>query len=348
VDVLPKIEFGHLYKFIMSVGLVLLASSVVLPWLVLQHSDVLLIRTDEMEHLTPTARAVVVRKQRDSAWIANNYRWIAAALAVAGVLMIIYGFLNWRRRQLVLDEIEDTQLDTDKQRLRQLSPEAVVDRQGREAVEAAVEVPDVGIPTVTQSGSPDPRLARARVANARLSFAAAERWLKLRFEEAFGDTHRFFVNIELSPPAKSREVDIFAFSLRESAPSFIVELKYSSIGRVEPTRLAQAIQVAGDSAKVFAAQFGRDVQALVIFVVDGRPPAGGLRARIARIVDQLRAVIDVRFGVLILSSEILKATSSAKFKQLVLGALDGGLVVSLDESAPGESADGDDAVNGGM
>jgi hypothetical protein len=328
--VLPKIEFGQLYKFIMSVGLVLLASAVALPWLVLQHSDVLLIHADELKELTPTARAVLIRKQRDSAWVTNNYWWMAFALAGVGVVMIAYGFWQWRRRQRVLDEIEDTQLTTDKQRLRQMSPEAVDDRQEREAVEAVVEEPGVEAPAVSQAWSPD-RLARSKVASARSAFVAVERLLARRFDESFASTHRLFTNIELSPPARSREVDIFAFA-SDAGPSFVVEVKYSASGRVEPTRLVQAVHFAGDGAKAFTAQFGQDVRALVLFVVEEPRVGTEMTVRISGIVQGLRDVVDARFGVLLLSRTALDKVPASEFRQLVLRAIDGELVARLDDA----------------
>jgi hypothetical protein len=59
----PQVEFGTLYKFVASIGLVLIVAAVVLPWILLQSTDVLLIFEESIAGLSDSAGGAIERRQ---------------------------------------------------------------------------------------------------------------------------------------------------------------------------------------------------------------------------------------------------------------------------------------------
>ncbi|WP_143588262.1 hypothetical protein [Tersicoccus sp. Bi-70] len=99
-----KLDFSSFYKFVASVGLILLASSVVLPWFVL--------RTSVPDAPAGTAAAKIVDVAVDERadqylLIIHTYPWASLVLFVLGCVLTIYGLTAWRGRQKKQDADED-------------------------------------------------------------------------------------------------------------------------------------------------------------------------------------------------------------------------------------------------
>lgn len=216
---MPRIDFGHLYKFIASTGLVLVAAAFLVPWFFTQSLAVLEIPEARLVKLTETAQEVILERQ---AAIAATQAWLLVGAGVAlliGLALLIWGIVRWNRRQVVQDKNENADLSKKLADLRPASPDEIATKLdeevqlsdetgGEDAVEAAAQPrrdlsPSAGEPT--PSGSDH----RARV---ELLKRAEDRVLSLlstAFSEEFtvranmtqrdGSGHREVLDVVLTP-----------------------------------------------------------------------------------------------------------------------------------------------------
>ena len=103
---MSKPEFGDIYRFIASLGLVLLSLGTALPWLIARESFDTRITVDEMARLTPMAQSIIERRQSLAWWRVWNSGAVSAAGVTAGCVMLAAGVILWSRKQVLLDQKE--------------------------------------------------------------------------------------------------------------------------------------------------------------------------------------------------------------------------------------------------
>lgn len=108
---MDKTDFSSVYKFIVSIGLIIFGFSVTLPWLFLQESFDTAIKQNEISELTNTAQQLVAIRQTTGLWFISNVVWFSAIIGSMGVLLIVLGLILWYQRQRVIDQKEDVELE---------------------------------------------------------------------------------------------------------------------------------------------------------------------------------------------------------------------------------------------
>jgi hypothetical protein len=72
-----KFEFGDLYKFVVSLGVVLISLSVLAPWLFLKEPFDLFKTDAELKAVTEVARAAILSRQESVAFILKFIPWFS-------------------------------------------------------------------------------------------------------------------------------------------------------------------------------------------------------------------------------------------------------------------------------
>lgn len=96
---MEKLEYGDLYKFLVSAGIVLIGFSIFIPWIFLKEPFDLLVSEVELLALTKEAQLAISKRQ---ILITNFYNAIPIAsivLALLGIISIVYGLSNWFKKQ---------------------------------------------------------------------------------------------------------------------------------------------------------------------------------------------------------------------------------------------------------
>lgn len=194
---MPQIDFGHLYKFIASAGIVLIVSAVIVPWLFSQSIAVLSIPNSDIQNLTPVAQGVIGQRQNALAWFQQNILVVfSVALFLGGCALLVWGISRWRSRQAVLDGVEDLDLSTRRAAFESATPGEVDEKRGDE-VDADLGGP-AGVPVADASPEVTTQIATSQ-ANARVARIEQLRNYEVRLSEhvhaAFGDT--FSVNTDV-------------------------------------------------------------------------------------------------------------------------------------------------------
>ena len=223
VVVLPKVDFGHLYKFKVSAGLVLIASSVALPWLILREQSALLVSEQTREGLSPASQKALDLRQKDYLWIVEHYRYGAALCLLGGVALTFVGFRQWHERQQKLDAREDLETRSLELQVIQMSPgeiEAKVESEVAEALAEPIALSDVVKPSLTNSESVH------RYAELRGRIKDVDELATRLLMEAFSETHTATRNARLKRPGHDREVDLILRPRHPRDSTWLVEIKF--------------------------------------------------------------------------------------------------------------------------
>jgi hypothetical protein len=173
-DRLPQIEFGSLYKFVASIGLVLIVAAVVVPWILLQSTDVLLISKRSIAGLPDSAGQAIERRQVLVAWAQDQLPVpIFVVLALAGLFLLGWALFKWVPSQQRSDANEQIALQKSEVEFQKLSSHEVDEKLKEEVAEtnpvpldeatsppAATEAPaDRGTPSGSAGGEPSSSIA---------------------------------------------------------------------------------------------------------------------------------------------------------------------------------------------
>lgn len=107
---IEKIEFSDINKFMASLGLICIGLAFFLPWFFNHDVSILLLKQSELKELTPTAKTIVETQQNTLQIVNNVLPWISLILIITGITLLVYSILRWKRRQNVLDKIQDEEL----------------------------------------------------------------------------------------------------------------------------------------------------------------------------------------------------------------------------------------------
>lgn len=120
-----KFEFSDLYKFFVSLGVVLITISVLTPWLFLREPFDLLKTADELAKLTPFAQEALSKRQQ-LVMLALQIIPVFSLTGISlGLLMGGYGLYRWTANQRIHDEKTRIELEISKQSLRDATEDEV-------------------------------------------------------------------------------------------------------------------------------------------------------------------------------------------------------------------------------
>lgn len=150
---MPQVEFGHFYKFVASIGLLMMAAAVALPWVFGQTTSGLDLPAVAISELTPTAKAVLLDRQAAIAVAQDLILPASGAVALVGLALLVWGVWGWIGRQRVADTKEDLELSTTKAAFDAMSQADVEAKLDEETTQSVVEpsqmLASVGKPTST-------------------------------------------------------------------------------------------------------------------------------------------------------------------------------------------------------
>jgi hypothetical protein len=120
-NIIDKIEFSDLYKFLTSVGLIFIISSIIMPWLFMNQDVGLLFSDLDYDALTERAKALVDRRTSINLKILKLLPYLSSFLFISGGAILIYGLKRWSLKQKFVDETDQIQLNV--LRSKSLNPE---------------------------------------------------------------------------------------------------------------------------------------------------------------------------------------------------------------------------------
>lgn len=244
-----KVDFSNFYKFVSSVGLVLIAAAAAVPWFVMRSA------IPEAEPKTPAAvlaeQAMLTRAEQ-YLFALQAYPWVSGSLFVLGLLLTGYGLIAWRGRQKKQDADEDetfrqrkvlgeTTKASKEERKEKLDSEADSSDDQDSADQESVSI--VSDETVRPESDAKPedepqsqQLRRAAAIERRdrvlARIADVERVVGELLREAFTGTHEIERDVKI-PSDDGRPSSVVDFVARAQQPerwtSFAVEVRLNTL-----------------------------------------------------------------------------------------------------------------------
>ena len=145
---MEKPDFSDIYKFKVSNGIIIFALGVALPWFFYTYNEILLVPQANINLLTPKAISVISIKQ----WVAEKSLIAVPILSILTFLVggrfILSGLKEWKKRQKVLDDIQDYDLKLKKKSIEELNEEETSKKIKNEIIDNEGLEPDVIIPDI--------------------------------------------------------------------------------------------------------------------------------------------------------------------------------------------------------
>lgn len=134
-------NYSDFYRFLVSLGVLLMGMAFVLPWLFLREPFNLLLEVSRSQTLTPAAQHILAVRQR---WLDFAYvilPWISGASFVLGVVVSSVGLKKWWKKQRdVIDPMEVASLRSMTEK--QIADKAKAEMEEEPAIPELVKTPE--------------------------------------------------------------------------------------------------------------------------------------------------------------------------------------------------------------
>lgn len=336
---IPRFEFGHLSKFIVSVGLVLVAASIAGPFFIQQSLAVLLVTRKELSSLTSAAQRTVELRQERVLLFEQLLPWIAIAVGLVGLLLVIWGYVGWRRRQFRIDQGEDYDVESKRAQFEQLTAREVDEKLDREAGDeispSDLATDDTSVPSSGPMPPPTDRpggpSAREEYTARRARIESSERLIAELARAAFSDSFDIQSNLRIrSSDSFAPIVDVLAQPRVEGSGAFSLELKVvtgtrGAFLRAGPSMVAAALtgRLLPKGPIRFRSRRTAVSSSVVVLVLD-EPLEGRALSRLHDEVARTNEILRVPVPVVVLVSDSLETMPSAVFGDVIKSALENG------------------------
>lgn len=335
---MPRVEFGHLYKFLVSLGLALIFAGIALPWFVIQASEGSAVPQDVFDSLVQSSQRLVSTRHSQLEWILTWYPIASVTLVGLGAWATIFGLLRWRGRQAVFDENENIMRDIAKYNYSKMTAEEIAESRIDEAtagLEESSEAPPANNPSDegvvhTQPADQDNEDHRSSEYNANQLIKLALQSHAQLIEEAetqvfellrfgFGNTHRFESHVKIGGSMGSTSVDALLVpkdtSMRAIAIDVVVfggTATQSSRLRDQMTRFASAAQPYGPSAG--------SLSLCQILVVE-KPMSSPITAQLVMRRRAINEVLKTPVYAVVVDRERLSSVPPTQFRDAIVSAV---------------------------
>jgi hypothetical protein len=308
-QLVPRFEFGHFHKFLVSLGLVFFLAALAVPWFVLRESDALRVSTSELAGLTETGRSTIERKQESLSTLVTIWPYVSLVLLIGGIALVAFGLFRWRQRQAVYDRMEDLNRAKLEDEVRNLTPVEVSDKIDRETQEQQVEV---AVAVGQEASSPPADEVRQRHEDFRRRVLEVEATAATKLGEALERSHEIRTNLAVRSKSGRAELDIVAKARARGGLDIVVEVKNSRIGI--PSGLGDWILRAATGRQIYSEATNRDAGALLWLVGEDPERFESRRELIEQRVLQFGQLVTPAVPVLIHTREQLEALPPAELR----------------------------------
>jgi len=225
---LEKIEYADINKFLVSIGLMLIIFSIVLPYYFLKEDFGIFLDNKLFLTLKPEVQSIIIIKRKQVSFFQQVIPYLSLLLFTVGIVSLIYGLIRWFKRQKRIDEKFDTELEKLKRELKSMTPMEVIEK-------TQIEISEIN--------SPNSELSDPFFRSPMIDYMNVESRIYKVFE-AYSN-----VSFEILTQRKvnSAEIDILMLSKNKKFMDRVIEIKYfkttinKSIIEKSLTKLSQTI-----------------------------------------------------------------------------------------------------------
>ncbi len=100
---MDKLQYDSLYKFLVSLGLIMIVFPVA-ALVYLLNSELILISQDELESLSDLSQKMLANRDELLLLLRCIFPWLAFAFIFVGIFFLVYGLYKWKQVQKNLDK----------------------------------------------------------------------------------------------------------------------------------------------------------------------------------------------------------------------------------------------------
>jgi hypothetical protein len=130
-----KIDYGDINKFLVSIGLVLIALAVLTPYLYLKEDFGLYIEQSKIDQMQEPIKELITDKQNQVIKFQGFVPWVSLSFFLLGLASTIIGLVRWFKRQSKIDEKFDKELQKLDLEITSLTPEEKEEKAKQEVEE---------------------------------------------------------------------------------------------------------------------------------------------------------------------------------------------------------------------
>jgi hypothetical protein len=252
-----KPEYGDLYKFVASIGVVLISLALLFPWLLLRESFDALHKVSEIAELPQTAQQLLAYRQNTALWWVKNVHWFSIILSIFGLAFLCIGVTFWRPKQIVIDTKEQLEVQKLAKELIRMTPEEIAVNKIEEAAEQAqARVKEAG----AQEIIPPSEVKQAVSEAFRIEEVITEKLRQCLFSqgEVFNNRQIGLTKYDTIFSSTTKELNDVAVKVKYTSTSFVSSYIKTTIARYKV------------SLRLYKETTNREVLGLLIFAYEAK------------------------------------------------------------------------------
>ena len=132
---MQKIDYGDINKFLVSIGIVLIALAVLTPYLYLKEDFGLYIEQTKIDQMQEPIKELITEKQAQVIRFQGFVPWVSISFLLLGLTSTVIGLVRWFKRQSKIDEKFDKELQKLDLEITSLTPEEKEEKAKQEVEE---------------------------------------------------------------------------------------------------------------------------------------------------------------------------------------------------------------------
>ncbi len=303
---MEKVEYRDVNRFLVSIGLILISLSLLLPYLYLREDFGLYLEKDKIDSFSPTIQDSINNKVIIVEGIQNNLIPLSVLLLVIGIAFLSIGLVRWFKRQKKIDEKEDLDIKKLKLEIEILSPEEQREKAEEEADQSLY------FEYRNEQNKAGQRNTREEVV---ASYLAVEKKVIQLFKDHKSNHYHVLDNIRI---AGRYAIDILLEAKNCELYDRIVEVKYINKS-IDYSTVDAAIKQLGQYAHFYAKFYSKNVIPVLLFVYSDDADVSD--KKLVMLIDKIKSFLDI------VSSKTMKRLQVQFVKESELGLFDAGTIL---------------------
>jgi len=243
---MTKLEYSDFYKFLSSLGIVLISLALLIPWLFLREPFDALISTADLSSLTPTAQSIIITRQNTALWFLQNLVWISIVLTIAGLGFLISGIFLWAGKQRTVDTKDELETEKLKHEIASMTSSQFTEKVIKEAEEELQATTKTELPVKS-------------ISSVASDYLHTESTIVDKLTACFG-AGSILPNVQI----KGKGYDVILLS-EGNQDDVIFEIKVARSG-FETDRVESAIVNLRNATKAYTNTAGKNAKGIVLFL----------------------------------------------------------------------------------
>ena len=267
---MDKLQYDSLYKFFVSLGIILIALPIVaLAYLI--NGDLVLISQTEFDALSEYSQKTIMYRESLTSYFTNMFPWICLIFMCIGGLFLCYGVYKWQTVQNNLDKKLNAEATMQALSLMEMNSKEIEDK-----VEAEVKE-DVSAEMCDETNSSTVETQMNRIDKYKEIEDQSYNFFATRYARTYG----FKRNIRMG----KHHYDFIGVSKNDDT-DLIVEVKYFGVASMVSRRLHEMLWRLHEAGSNYKAIAHRECK-LIVFIVTPKEQLPQLERQVETRVQQL-------------------------------------------------------------